>query len=251
MATATLMLRRRPGRGQQLSSAFGGGAALADLDGDNDADALVANVGAPSQVWRNEGISGVRTLYQIRDGVMAGTARGEHYIALYTTHSPEILSLILADREPFDTGYTTLMRWLPGLQTLVDGSGGGAIITQPQVDALDGFLGDLSEKGSADLRQTIAAERDALPALDSFVGQTMAEARGGILGDLAHARYLPVVTPADAKALGVAQPPERGSKATPACFILCYLIPGYCRPARVRPHASSRSPAHLGGGELQ
>jgi hypothetical protein len=214
--------------GQRLDNLFSAGAALADLDGDHDADALVANASAAAQVWRNEGISGLQTAYQIRDSVLAGSARGRHYIDLYNAHGPEIVSLILADRNLFNNGYITLTRWLPGLQTLVDGSGGGAVIVQAQVDALDGFLGDLAAAGSADLQQDIAAERAALPNLDSFVGQTMVEARSAILGAPSSHTYLPVVRAGRAQALNQAQARQGNTPQQLAfCPVIC-LLAGVC-----------------------
>lgn len=216
--------------GQRLGNLFSYAAALGDLDGDNDADALVANPGGAAQIWRNEGISGLQTAYQIRDGVLAGSARGRHYIDLYNAHSPEILAMILADRARFDAGYGTLMQWLPGLQTLVDGSGGGAVITQSQVDGLDAFLSDLEAAGSPALRQTIADERAALPALDSFVGQTMAAARAGVIGADERVVYLPLIRTAGAAALSRPPPRQGGAPAAMGgCFMACWLGTSECR----------------------
>ncbi|WP_165360879.1 FG-GAP-like repeat-containing protein [Candidatus Chloroploca sp. Khr17] len=210
--------------GQRLGNLFSYAAALGDLDGDNDADALVTNSGAATKVWRNEGLSGLQTAYQIRDGVLAGSARGRRYIDLYNTHSREILDIILADRALFETGYDTLIGWLPGLQTLVDGSGGGAVITQVQVDALDSFLGDLEARGSVALRQTITDERAALPALDSFVGQTMAEARANIIGTGERAVYLPLIRTPGGSLLSRPQPHQDGAtQAMGGCFMACWL----------------------------
>ncbi|MFW5941484.1 MAG: hypothetical protein ACOCXI_06765 [Chloroflexota bacterium] len=55
---------------------------------------------------------------------------------------------------------------------------------------MDNFLESLSDVASPALQQTIAAERDRLPPPEDFVGMTMEEARGMVVG---YDVYLPAV----------------------------------------------------------
>ena len=130
-------------------------------------------------------------VYQIiRDSVLAGTADGRHYIDLFYTHDPEIQSLLAGDPALEAEAVATLQLWEPNLWALVLGNGDSTVITAAQVDAVDDFLTNLSAAGSAQLQQTIAAERARLPLPQDFVGMTMAEARGLIVG---YGTYLPLI----------------------------------------------------------
>jgi hypothetical protein len=84
---------------------------------------------------------------------------------------------------------TLLTLWQPNLQALVNGNGASATITARQAQALDSFLDTLAAAGSPALQQMIATERAALPPLPTFVGMTMEEARGVVLG---YGLFLPV-----------------------------------------------------------
>lgn len=80
--------------------------------------------------------------------------------------------------------------WEPNLWAIVRGKGDSAVITAEQVAAVDNFLESLSDVASPALQQTIAAERDRLPPPEDFVGMTMEEARGMVVG---YDVYLPAV----------------------------------------------------------
>jgi hypothetical protein len=167
--------------GQALGSTFSDGVALGDIDGDNDPDAVLANIG-PMQVWRNEGLSGLETLYRVRDDVLSNTPQGLHYIDLFYQNNPEILALILGNASLRQSGYGAVVLWLPNLAALVDSEPTDPVITAGQVQAVDDFLTDLSAAGSPSLQATLAAERSAMPPLDDFVGMTMTEARVTAVG---------------------------------------------------------------------
>jgi hypothetical protein len=169
---------------QSLDNLFSPAAALGDTDADNDPDAVVANFTAATQVWFNQGLSGLQVLYKVRDQVMTATPRGQHYTNLFYTHNPEILNRLLANPALFDQGYETVVMWLPNLEALVTGNGNTAVITSPQVQAVDNFLTNLSAAASPALQQVIAEERAALPPLPEFVGKTMNDARTTVLGKL-------------------------------------------------------------------
>ncbi|MCA9959773.1 MAG: PD40 domain-containing protein [Anaerolineales bacterium] len=128
--------------------------------------------------------------YQVRDGILTTTA-GSHYKDLYYTHSDELSDLLFADTTLWDTALATLAQWEPNLHALVNDEGETAVITAAQVQSMDDFLNALSAAGSPALQQTIANERANLPPLTTFVGMTMAEARGQIIG---YTTYLPLVT---------------------------------------------------------
>ena len=72
----------------------------------------------------------------------------------------------------------------------MDGEGDTATITAGQVQALDDFLIGVSAAGSPALQQAIAGERAPLGNLADYVGTTMEQARGIVVG---YVVYLPVL----------------------------------------------------------
>jgi len=219
--------------GQQMGNNFSPAAALSDIDGDNDPDAIVANFSDATEVWRNDGLSGLETLYRVRDEVMAPTPQGQHYIDLFYLFNAEILSLILADPTLFAEGYDTVTLWLPNLASLVNGGNqfGDPVITVNQVQAVDGFLTNLAAAGSPTLQQTISDERDALPDPSTFIGLTMSEARTIVLGN--QAVYLPLMMGNTGENMGESGYAAAGQPAlvptSSACVASCLLI-GNCNP---------------------
>lgn len=178
--------------GQTIGDLYSLAADLGDLDGDNDPDALVANYPGPTQVWLNQEVSGLETLYRVRDNVLAPTTQGQHYIDLFYGYNSELLSLLLNDPALFEQGYDTVVLWLPNLGSLVNGPAEGSpVITAEQVDAVDDFLTAVSAVASPALQTTISQERAALPPPDDFVGMTMTEAREIVVG--VPMLYLPAV----------------------------------------------------------
>lgn len=133
--------------------------------------------------------------YDLREAVMANRVGGRHYIALYETHGSEITTLLLADETLADEAIEVILLWEPNIKSLVEGDG-SATITQAQIDALHGFLANLSAVGSSPLQQAIAAELTALGELDGYVGQTMSAVQGAVLGEIIPPSpvYLPLVS---------------------------------------------------------
>jgi len=129
-----------------------------------------------------EKIIGLAVYYLVRDGVLMGTAEGQRYVDLYYTHDPEINALLEADAELEAQAIATLQLWEPNLWALVTGRGADALITAEQVAAVDAFLTDLAAVASPDLQQVIAEERARLGPPEDYVGLTMAQARGIIVG---------------------------------------------------------------------
>ncbi|HNB53878.1 MAG TPA: hypothetical protein PK530_18170, partial [Anaerolineales bacterium] len=127
--------------------------------------------------------------YHVRDGIMTSPT-GQRYTDLYYTHSSEVSDLLFADDALWDLALNGLAQWEPNLTALVAGDGDAAVITTSQIQVLDDFLNALSTAGSPALQQAIADERANLPPLETFVGMTMDEARGEIVG---YAVYMPVV----------------------------------------------------------
>ncbi|HSM56233.1 MAG TPA: FG-GAP-like repeat-containing protein [Candidatus Sulfomarinibacteraceae bacterium] len=120
--------------------------------------------------------------FYVRDRVLATTQDGQHYIELYETHDAEIQTLLQTEEGLEAEAVDTLQLWEPNLWALVRGKGDSASITAGQVTAVDNFLESLSAVASPALQQTIAAERDRLPPPEAFVGMTMEEARGVVVG---------------------------------------------------------------------
>jgi hypothetical protein len=140
--------------GQLLGNALSHGAALGDLNGNGYLDAVMANVNGLNQIWLNDG--------------SGHFAAGQAFEAANSRH------VALA--------VTTLQLWRPNLQALVAGEGDNVTITAEQVAAVDAFLTDLMAVAGPELQQVITAERARLGPPEKYVGMTMSEARGLIVG---------------------------------------------------------------------
>ncbi|NUM49439.1 MAG: PD40 domain-containing protein, partial [Anaerolineales bacterium] len=127
--------------------------------------------------------------YQVRDEILTSPT-GRAYTDLYYAHSDEVSELVFADDDLWDLTLDGLFLWEPNFTALVAGQGEMAVITAAQIQAVEDFLNALSEAGSPALQQAIAEERANLPPLDTFVGMTMDEARGAVVG---YGVYLPMV----------------------------------------------------------
>ena len=90
-----------------------------------------------------------------------------------------------------DQAATTIKLWEANLSNLVDGDG-SAIVTQEQVDAIEGFLDHLSAIASPQMQELIADERTRLGPLDDYVGLSVLEAKLAAIGDAIS--YLPMIT---------------------------------------------------------
>ena len=128
--------------------------------------------------------------YHVRDQILTPTAAGQHYTDLYYTHTAELTALVLSDETVWNSTVDGLAVWEPTLQALVNGEGDTAVLTAEHIAIMDNYLTMLSDKGSPALQQTIAEERAKLPPLESFVGQTVAEVRGDLIG---YGTYLPLI----------------------------------------------------------
>lgn len=127
--------------------------------------------------------------YHLRDDIFT-TPVGQHYRQVYYTHSDEVSDLVLADTAVWDLALAGLFQWESHFAALVAGEGDTAIITTAQIQAVEDFLNALSNAGSPALQQAIAEERANLPPFDTFIGMTMEQARGEVIG---YAAYMPVV----------------------------------------------------------
>jgi hypothetical protein len=129
-------------------------------------------------------------IYAVRDHVLKLTPDGERYVELYYTSNPEILVKLMANEELRSEAVATVALLQEPLHSLVYGDG-SARITQEQVDALAGFLDNLSEESSEELQQIIANELDRLGSLDDYVGLTVREAKQNAIGNAIF--YMPLI----------------------------------------------------------
>lgn len=128
--------------------------------------------------------------YRVRDEILAGSSNGQHLTNLYYTHSPKIITLVLSNTTVMSQALQTIQIWEPNLEALVEGQGDSAIITAAHIQTMDDFLQTLSALGSPALQAAIAEERASLPDMSTFVGMSMAQARGSVVG---FGVYLPVI----------------------------------------------------------
>lgn len=124
--------------------------------------------------------------YHVRNRVLNHSGPGRRIVEQYYAHSDEVSQLVFGDADLQQALLDGLLIWEPTLRALVDGEGESAVITVEQVAALDEFLTAIAAVGSPALQQAIATERANLPAFDSLVGKTVAQARRELVGyDLA------------------------------------------------------------------
>ncbi|MCB0209945.1 MAG: cadherin-like domain-containing protein [Anaerolineae bacterium] len=128
---------------------------------------------------------------RLRDRVMRPTPDGNRYVDMYYTTTPEIAKILMLDRTDLgDEAVALVELWQDNLYSLVDGDG-SAVITQPQIDAMETFLANLSAAGSSDLQQIISDEQTRLGPLDDYVGLTVKQAKHQAIGDATV--YMPLV----------------------------------------------------------
>ena len=117
----------------------------------------------------------LRVYYEVRNQILAGTALGRRYIALYYDHSAEISQLLLDNASLRELGGNAMDAWEPSLRALVDGAGDTVTFTQAMADTLTALLEALKQNGSAGLRADIEREQRTLD-FRAWVGLTMDEA---------------------------------------------------------------------------
>jgi len=128
--------------------------------------------------------------YGVRDQVLGQTAAGQRLSGLYYQHNPEIMRQLLISPTLMTEAASVLNTWQPNLQAMLNGQGSGAVITTGQVQAIQNFLTRLERVSSPKLKAAIAAERAALPAMETFVGKNMDQARSELVG---FGLFMPVV----------------------------------------------------------
>jgi hypothetical protein len=112
------------------------------------------------------------TLRTLRDGVMAPTAAGQHYVGLYTTHSPELIRV--AARRPWLVWMIgdALDAWMPAFAALAGGTGATVTLTPQMIADLQAILDELGVEADDATRAAIATERQRLDP-PSFAGLDM------------------------------------------------------------------------------
>jgi len=211
---------------QRLGDSRSVAVSLGDVDGDGDLDAMVANQDSASRLWINEGIlccplellvageAACMNLHQLgstslstaltsagigldlnvfarmRDELLWELPLGPHFIELYYTHTPELVSLLLTHPSLWDDGLASLLAWQPKLEALLDGEGDTTFISAADITAVEDFLAALLDEASTTLAEVISTELDTLGPLDSYVGQSMSAAEDAILNAEV---FLPVV----------------------------------------------------------
>lgn len=127
---------------------------------------------APAPRPRALGGTPTTTLRALRDGVMAPTAAGQHYVDLYATHSPELIRV--AARRPWLVWMIgdALQAWMPAFAALAGGTGATVVLAPAMIADLEAILDELSLEVGDATRTAIATERQRLDP-PSFAGLDM------------------------------------------------------------------------------
>ncbi|HFC12129.1 MAG TPA: hypothetical protein ENJ56_04740, partial [Anaerolineae bacterium] len=166
----------------------------------------------------------VDTYTRVRDELFATSPTGVRYTQLFYQHTGEVVQLALADPAFFQSIRTTMTLWQPTLEALLDpGRAGDTVISAEQINALDTFLTTVSTRGSSELAATIAAERQALPPFNAFIGMTVADAAATVL-DAPYQIYLPAIAnSAPTRGATQIESPQRND----LCLFICIML-GFC-----------------------
>jgi hypothetical protein len=97
---------------------------------------------------------------RLRDEVLNALPAGRHYAALYATHSPEVVRLVLTDGTLRSAVWNGLLAWQGNAAALVD-SRGAIVATEAQARAVDAVMERLSLVGSPGLRHAVQVEISA------------------------------------------------------------------------------------------
>ena len=124
----------------------------------------------------------IETLQALRDEIMTNTEEGQHYVDLYTTHSPELAVLLLEHDDLWEKGLETIDLFIPAFEAMINGRSDEIDITGEQIQALDEFLQLLQSYANMDLQGDIETELQ-LHSFSELEGQSFAEAQGQILGN--------------------------------------------------------------------
>lgn len=115
----------------------------------------------------------IATLQALRDDVLATTAAGRYYAALYETLSPAIVEAMVGSPALLVDLFSSADPWVEALETLVTGNG-GALVTADMAADFHRLLDRFEANGSPALRRTLARERARL-GLDGLAGLTLAQ----------------------------------------------------------------------------
>jgi hypothetical protein len=115
----------------------------------------------------------IATLQALRDDVMAATAAGRYYAALYQTLSPAIVEAMVGSPALLVDLFSSADPWIDALETLVTGNG-SAVVTAEMAADLNRLFDGFEANGSPALRRTLARERSRL-GLDGLAGLTLAQ----------------------------------------------------------------------------
>ncbi|MEZ5443390.1 MAG: VCBS repeat-containing protein [Lysobacterales bacterium] len=110
----------------------------------------------------------VQLLQRLRDERMAGSAGGQHYIALYESLQVDLHAASFVDATFYLRLWDLKDAWMPAVTSLVDGDG-SALINAEMMGRLQQVLRDFQVYGSATLVEAIEHERAALD-LGSLAG---------------------------------------------------------------------------------
>ena len=96
---------------------------------------------------------------RLRDQVLMSSPAGRRFAALYATHSPEIVRLVLTNSALRSAILNGLLQWQANAVAIADGRGAAIRVTADQARAVDEIANQLARTGSPALRKAIEEER--------------------------------------------------------------------------------------------
>ncbi|HEU4388290.1 MAG TPA: SBBP repeat-containing protein, partial [Blastocatellia bacterium] len=106
----------------------------------------------------------LEAMRSFRDSKLAKSNRGRSYSQLYYTHSGELVRMMMFSPMMAVRSQEMIERYLPVMRDLTEGR--DVVLTEGDLEEIDGFLGYIGTNASSQLKDTIANLRDDLRNVD-------------------------------------------------------------------------------------
>ena len=137
---------------------------------------------APSLGEDVDGLVDLGIYSRLRSPWLPERSGGGWVTDFYAAHELEVTLLVATDPALFAGALDALRLWEDDLGLLVAGRGDQEVVSQQEVDAIEGFLAALQAEGSPELAQAIADRLAKLPPLQTLVGMPVDDASVLVVG---------------------------------------------------------------------
>jgi hypothetical protein len=112
------------------------------------------------------------------ESLMNQTTEGQRLTALYRTHSPELLTMALANQQLAQAEANLVLSFQPLVTALLLGKGNQPIVSQQMIDQVNAVWDQIASLASSDLKAAMETERTRLNRFQSIVSKPFSEWAG-------------------------------------------------------------------------